>query len=113
MSNYSEKRRNVRIPVTHAVYYSDGAFHATGVTKDLTSSGGCLRGTHLVNVGMELLVLMIPRNQKALLIKKATVCWVADSEFGLELKEEDCGQVGELTDEDLERKTRPVSLMTH
>jgi len=113
MSNQAEKRRKVRTPVSHAVYYSDGAFHATGVTKDLTSSGSCLRGSHLVKVGMELFVLLIPRDQKALLVKKATVRWVADSEFGLELSEEDCGPVGELTDEDLERQKGPVSLMTN
>ena len=106
MSNQSEKRRTVRTPVTHAVYYSDGAFHATGVTKDLTSSGSCLRGTHLVKVGMELLVLLIPRNQQALLMKKATVRWVADSEFGLELSDGECKQVGDLTDENLKRQLR-------
>jgi len=113
MSHQSEKRRTVRTPVTHAVYYSDGAFHATGVTKDLTSSGSCLRGTHLVKVGMELFVLIIPRDQKALIIKKATVRWVADSRFGLELCEKDCGQVGDLTDENLKRQLRVASLMTH
>jgi PilZ domain len=113
MSNQAEKRRNARAPVTHSVYYSDGAFHATGVTKDLTSGGGCLRGTHLVKVGMELLILMFPRDQRALLIKKATVRWVTDSEFGVELSEGDCGPVGELTDEALERQQGPVSFMTH
>jgi hypothetical protein len=113
MSNQGEKRRKVRTPVSHAVYYSDGAFHATGVTKDLTSGGGGLRGTHLVKVGMELLVLIIPWVQKALLVKKATVRWVTDSEFGVELSENDCGLVGELTDEDLERQQGPVSLRSH
>jgi PilZ domain len=113
MSNHVEKRRRVRTPVSHAVYYSNGAFHATGVTKDLTSGGGSLRGTHVVKVGMELLVLMIPWDQKALLIKKATVRWVTDSEFGVELSEKDCGLVDELTDEDLERQQGPVSFMTH
>jgi hypothetical protein len=113
MSIHVEKRRKVRTPVGHAAYYSNGAFHATGVTKDLTSNGGCLRGSHLVKVGMELFVLLIPRDQKALLVKKATVRWVANSEFGLELSEEDCGHVGELTDEDLEREKGPVSLITH
>ena len=113
MSDQTEKRRNVRTPVAHAVYYSDGTFHASGITKDLTSSGGCLRGSHLVIVGMELFVLLIPRNQKALLVKKATVRWVADSEFGLELSEVDCGHVGELTDEELARQNGPVSLLTN
>ena len=113
MSNQGEKRRQLRTPVSHAVYYSDGAFHATGVTKDLTSSGSALRGTHLVKIGIELLVLVIPWDQKALLIKKATVRWVTDSEFGVELSEKDCGLVDELTDEDLERQQGPASLMTH
>jgi hypothetical protein len=113
LSNQAEKRRKVRTPVSHAVYYSDGAFHATGITKNLTSGGSRLQGTHLVKVGMELLVLMIPWGQKALLIKKATVCWVTDSEFGVELSEKDCGLVNELSDEDLERQRGPVSFMTH
>jgi PilZ domain len=113
MSNQKERRRNARTPVTHAVYYSNGAFHATGITKDLTRSGGRLRGSHLVKVGMELFVLMIPRHQKALLIKKATVRWTTDSEFGLELSDGDCRPVDELTDENLERQQGPITFMTH
>jgi len=113
MSSDSDKRRNVRTLVVCAVYYSDGAFHASGVTENLTTSGGCLRGTHLVNVGMELLLLLIPPTQNALLVKKATVRWVGDSLFGVELSEETSGTIGELSDEDLERLQGTASFMTH
>jgi PilZ domain len=109
----SNKRRDVRIPVSCAVYYSDGDFHASGMTENLTDRGGCLRGTHLVTVGMELVVLLIPTEKHALIIKKATVRWVDDVHFGLELNEADCGPVGELGDANFSRQQGPISLMTN
>lgn len=109
----SNKRRDVRSPITCAVYYSDGGFHASGMTENLTNHGGCLRGTHVVRVGMELLVLVIPTAQHALLIKKATVRWVADVHFGVELSEADCGAVDELSEENVHRQQVPITIMTH
>jgi hypothetical protein len=96
MAIHSNKRRDIRTPVSCAAYYSDGAFHASGMTENLTSHGGCLRGTHGVQVGMQLVLLLIPTAKHALLIKKATVRWVGDSQFGVELQESDCGTIGEL-----------------
>jgi hypothetical protein len=61
---------------------------------------------------MELLLLLIPTAKHALLIKKATVRWVDDSHFGVELNEADCGRVGELGDT-IQRQDRPISIMTH
>lgn len=113
MSVHGKKRRTVRNPVSCAVYYSDGAFHASGVMENLTTQGGCVRGTHAVKVGMELVVLLIPPAQRALLIKKAKVRWASLSSFGMELSAEDCGPVGELEEEGFERQSGRISLMTH
>ena len=113
MTYQPDKRRSSRMPVACAAYYSDGAFHASGVTENLTTSGGCLHGTHSVHVGMELTVLLIPADQRALLIKKATVRWADEHHFGVELNEADCGTVGELDEEDFERQQGPLSILTH
>ncbi len=113
MTYQPDKRRSSRMPVACAAYYSDGAFHASGVTENLTTSGGCLHGTHSVRVGMELMVLLIPADQRALLIKKATVRWADEHQFGVELNEADCGTIGELDEEDFERQQGPLSILTH
>ena len=107
------KRRDIRSRVSCAVYYSDGDFHASGMTENLTNRGGCLRGTHDVVVGMELVVLLIPTAQHALLIKKATVRWVGNAHFGVELNEADCGEVDELGEPNGHRQHGPISIMTH
>ncbi len=113
MPDHADKRRNIRTPLACAVYYSDGAFHASGVTENLTTSGGCLHGTHSVQVGMELMVLLIPPAQRAIMIKKATVRWVDEEHFGVELSESDCGPISELDEEGFKRQQGPLSIMTH
>jgi hypothetical protein len=113
MVSRANKRRDTRTPFSCAVYYSNGAFHASGMTENLTNHGGCLRGTHLVSVGMELVVLLIPTATHALLVKKATVRWVADALFGVELDAADCGTVSELGEANVDRQEGPLSLMTH
>ena len=113
MAFRSNKRRDVRSPVSCAIYYSDGDFHASGMTENLTNRGGCLRGTHLVRVGMELVVLLIPTAKHALLIKKATVRWVGAAHFGVELSETDCGAVDELGEQNVRLEEGPISIMTH
>jgi hypothetical protein len=112
MASRSRKRRNLRTPLSCPVYYSDGAFHASGMTENLTSRGGCLRGTHFVTVGMELVVLLIPAASRALIIKKATVRWANHSHFGVELNESDCGTVGVL-ENNSPRPEGTGSIMTH
>jgi hypothetical protein len=102
----------MRTPLSWPVYYSDGAFHASGMTENLTNRGGCLRGTHLVTVGMELFVLLIPTASRAFIIKKATVRWADDAHFGVELNEADCGTVSEL-EGDGRRPQGMGSIMTH
>ena len=111
MTHHADKRRIPRTLLACAVYYSDGEFHASAVTENITSNGGLLRGTHVVTVGMELVMLVIPPSRNALLVQRATVRWVADSRFGVEVQEADCGPVGELVDE--EELLGPLSFMTH
>ena len=113
MTTHLNKRRDIRTPVSCPVYYSDGEFHASGMTENLTNHGGCFRGTHGVTVGMELVVLVIPAAKQALMIKKATVRWVADAQFGVELSAADCDTVGELDDAKSDQSLRRSSLMTH
>lgn len=107
------KRRRVRTPVSCAVYYSDGQLHASGMMQNLTEHGGCVSGTHLVTVGMELMVLLIRPAKRALMIKKATVRWVRQSHFGVELDEADCGMIGEFSDTDMKPPPPPLSIQTH
>jgi hypothetical protein len=113
MTFRSNKRRDIRTPISCPVYYSNGDFHASGMTENLTDHGGCLRGTHGVAVGMQLVVLLIPAQRHALIIKKATVRWVTQTHFGVELSEADCGTVAELGDTHLPRAQGPISLMMH
>lgn len=113
MTSRSNKRRDIRTSVACPVYYSNGDFHASGMTENLTNRGGCLRGTHLVIVGMELLVLLIPTAKHALIIKKATVRWADEAHFGVELNEADCGTVAELDDVKIHRQQALISFMTH
>ena len=109
----TDKRRMIRTPVSYAAYYSDGVFHASGMTENLTGHGGCLHGSHAVKVGMELVVLLIPSAKHALMIKKATVRWAGNLSFGVELDKNDCGTVEELGyDSPYDGKSLP-SLMTH
>lgn len=110
---HSEKRTGLRVPIACAVYYSDGAFHASGVTANLTHSGGCLRGSHKVHVGMELTLLLIPPTQSALLIKKATVRWTRNGAFGIQLDQNDTATSWELDQVAFDQQQMPLSFMTH
>ena len=112
MASYANRRREIRASISCPVYYSDGQFHASGMTENLTGRGGCLHGTHLVTVGMQLVVLLIPPDRRALMIRKATVRWIGDSHFGVELNEADCGVVGELGDANVISPSGLISLMT-
>ena len=112
MASHANSRRDIRASISCPVYYSDGEFHASGMTENLTHRGGCLHGTHLVSVGMELNLLLIPPDTHAVMIKKATVRWVGGSHFGLELRQADCGVVGELGDANCISPSGLTSLMT-
>ena len=110
---HSDKRTGLRVPIACGVYYSDGAFHASGVTANLTHSGGCLSGSHHVQVGMVLTLLLIPPTQSALLIKKATVRWVRDRSFGVQLDKDDKATSWELDQVAFDQQHIPLSFMTH
>ena len=112
MASRLNQRRDARPPVFCPLYYSDGEFHASGTTENLTRRGGCLRGTHPVTVGMELVLLLIPMEQHALLIKKATVRWVGAAHFGVEVDEADCGAINEFNDAHVTSAQGPNSIMT-
>jgi hypothetical protein len=108
MASYSNKRRVIRPPLSCAAYYSDGDFHASGMTKNFTIRGGCLHvGTHLVTVGMQLVVLVIPTAKQAFIINKATVRWVGDAHFGAESSEVDCSPITELGETNVPRLEGP------
>ena len=96
------KRCRVRTPLSCVAYYSDGQFHASGMMQNLTEHGGSVSGTHMVTVGMELTVLLIRPAKRALMIKKATVCWVRQTQFGIELDGADCGMIGDFGNTDTE-----------
>ena len=113
VTSHWNKRRRVRTPVSCAVYYSDGQLHASGIMQNLTEHGGFVSGTHAVTVGMELMVLLIRPAKRALMIKKATVRWVRQSHFGVDLDEADCGMIGGFGDTDIEPPPPPLSIQTH
>lgn len=88
MSSNSCKRASARLRVECPAYYSDGKFHASGTVQNLSEAGGLMKGTHAVQAGMDLVVLIIPPAPRtALLIRRATVKWVDGQTFGLELAE--------------------------
>lgn len=112
MATPSNKRRDIRTSLSCPVYYSDGHFHASGIVENLTNRGGRLHGTHLVKVGMELMMLLIPPAKHALIVRKATVRWVDNPHFGVELNEGDCGAVVELGDVSFQGQQGPMSIMS-
>ena len=113
MMCYPDKRTALRVPIACAVYYSDGEFHASGLTANLARYGSCLRGSHHVQVGMVLTLLLIPPTQSALLIKKATVRWVRDRVFGVQLDKDDIATSCELDQVAFDQQDVPLSFMTH
>jgi hypothetical protein len=56
---------------------------------------------------------LIPTARHALIIKKATVRWVGDVHFGVELSAADCGTVSELDHPNADVQQGPLSMMTH
>jgi hypothetical protein len=61
---------------------------------------------------MELMVLVIPPTQSALLIRKATVRWVRDQFFWVQLDHDDTATSWELDQVAFDQRT-PLSFMTH
>ncbi|HEU4684735.1 MAG TPA: PilZ domain-containing protein [Nitrospira sp.] len=113
MMFHSNKRTSLRVPIVCAVYYSDGQFHASGLTTNLAPDGSCLHGSHQVTVGMVLTLLVIPPTQDALLIKRATVRWTRDRVFGVQLDTDDKATSCELEQVAFDQQHVPLSFMTH
>lgn len=84
-------RRNVfRVPVHCPAYYTNGSFHASGVVRNLSGSGGLVQGTHPVHEGMRLNVFLIPPEPRhPFLIRNAKVRWVHGLGFGIDLADLD------------------------
>lgn len=84
-STYREREAR-RIPAHCPIYYSNGTFQTIGVTEDITTSGGRVRGHELVTVGMELVVIVIqPAPHIPMMIRRGTVRWTKGKEFGIAL----------------------------
>lgn len=82
------RRTTDRFQVQWPVYYSNGEFHASGLVQNLSGVGGRVSGSHPVNIGMSLIVFVIPPvPHGALLIRRATVRWANDRAFGVELSD--------------------------
>lgn len=96
LTTFKEKRSSIRIPFTCSGYYSDGEFHSSGVTRNVTISGACIQGNDPVEVGMELRLLLVPMLQPGLMVTKATVRWVSASSFGIQIHHGDCQMIPEL-----------------
>src|SRR5262249_1462879 len=109
----SDKRSGLRVPIVCAVYYSNGEFHASALTTNLTQHGSCLRGSHHVQVGRVLMLLLVTRTESAVLIRKATVRWVRDRVFGVQLDKDDTATSCELEQVAFDQQQVPLSFMTH
>ena len=80
------KREARRIPAQCPIYYSNGTFQTIGVTEDITTFGGRIRGQELVSVGMELVVIVIqPTPDSPMLIRRGTVRGAKGKDFGIAL----------------------------
>lgn len=91
-------RNAERTPVQCPIYYSDGKFQSSGTVENLTPAGGRVRGSHPVQKGMELIViLLLPDPRPALVVRHATVRWTNGRAFGIALTELDLAAQAELT----------------
>ena len=80
-------RKNQRFKESVPVQYRGRSIVGEGIIKDLSLSGGHIKGKTPVSEGMVLeLHVMLPGESQPLLIDRATVQWVRGLEFGVELK---------------------------
>lgn len=79
-------RKNQRFKELVPVLYRGEKIIGEGMLKDLSLSGGSIKGNEPVSVGMALrLRIFVPEDPEPLLIDRAIVKWVKDMEFGVEL----------------------------
>ncbi len=78
-------RKNQRIKRLVPVRYLGDKTIGEGIIKDLSLSGSYITGNASVSIGAELaLQIFIPGDPEPLLIDRATVKWVKDSDFGVD-----------------------------
>ena len=78
-------RKNQRIKRLVPVRYLGDRIIGEGIIKDLSLSGSYITGNASVSIGAELaLQIFIPGDPEPLLIDRATVKWVKDSDFGVD-----------------------------
>jgi hypothetical protein len=82
----SPVRRASRFPVSWPMRYGNAAFLAEGTVLDLTARGWRMAGTMPVLPGMWVAVqVSIPERPTLLRVQRATVLWVKDHEFAIEV----------------------------
>ncbi len=78
-------RKNQRIKRLVPVRYLGGGIVGEGIIKDLSLSGSYITGNASVSIGAVItLQIFIPGDPDPLLIDRATVKWVKDSDFGVD-----------------------------
>ncbi len=91
------RRTIFRVPVQCPVYYTDGSFHASGIIRNLSGSGGLVQGTHPVSEGMRLTVFLIPPAPRhPLMVENAKVRWAHGTGFGIDLADLDLSKQAHL-----------------
>lgn len=78
-------RKNQRIKRLVPVRYLGDRIIGEGIIKDLSLSGSYITGNAAVSIGAVItLQIFIPGDPEPLLIDRATVKWVKDSDFGVD-----------------------------
>ncbi|MDH4083665.1 MAG: hypothetical protein OEY60_04820 [Nitrospira sp.] len=84
----SPVRRSSRFPVGWPMRYGNATFLAEGTVLDLTARGWRVVGTMPVVAGMQLtLQVSVPERPTLLRVQRATVLWVKDHEFAIEVQD--------------------------
>ena len=78
-------RKHQRLKRLVPVRYLGDGMAGEGIIKDLSLSGSSMTGNAPVSVGMALaLQIFVPEDPEPLLIDRAIVKWVKESEFGVD-----------------------------
>src|SRR5688572_11955587 len=78
-------RKNQRLKKLVLIRYLRDGVAGEGIIKDLSLSGSYITGNAPVSVGMVLaLQVFVPGDPEPLLIDRATVKWIKESEFGVD-----------------------------
>jgi len=78
-------RKNQRLKKLVPIRYLRDGIAGEGIIKDLSLSGSYITGNAPVSVGMVLaLQIFVPGDPEPLLIDRATVKWIKESEFGVD-----------------------------